>query len=259
MNEKLLIDYYNKFNENKRLDHRHGIVEYEIQMKYILSYLSENPNAKIIDIGAGAGRYSLSLFDMGYDVTAVELVKHNLKYITQKNDRIKCVNANALDLSMFKDESFDVTLLMGPMYHLTNEEEKIRALKEAKRVTKKNGIIFVQYLTNDYAIYKHGFFDNNIVEAINSNKITSDFKIINSEDDLYSYIRKDDIDRYNLKADLKRLKIVGVDALTDYYRPNINKLSDEEFELYIKYIFSISETDGAIFFSSHILDILKNA
>ena len=75
MNEKNLIEYYNKFNEDKRLTRRHGIVEFTTAMKYIEKYLSKFENPKIIDIGAGTGKYSIKLANKGYDVTAVELVK----------------------------------------------------------------------------------------------------------------------------------------------------------------------------------------
>lgn len=85
---KNIIDYYNKFNENKRLTRRHGIVEYTTSMKYILKYL-KNKNPKIIDIGAGTGKYSIELANMGYDVTAIELVKHNLMTLKDNSSKVK--------------------------------------------------------------------------------------------------------------------------------------------------------------------------
>lgn len=84
MNEENLIKYYNKFNEDKRLYTRHGLVEFLTSMKYIKKYLTGKDNAKIIDIGAGCGRYSIELSDLGYEVHAVELVKHNLRVIEKK-------------------------------------------------------------------------------------------------------------------------------------------------------------------------------
>ena len=73
---KELEAYYNKFCEEKRLTRRHGYVEYVTSMKYIHKYLEQLPqNAKILDVGAGTGRYSVALSEEGYDVTAVELVK----------------------------------------------------------------------------------------------------------------------------------------------------------------------------------------
>ena len=75
-----LEKYYNKFNEEKRLKSRHGQVEFITSMKYIHKYLPkrEHGQVKILDVGAGTGRYSVALAEEGYDVTAVELVKYNL-------------------------------------------------------------------------------------------------------------------------------------------------------------------------------------
>ena len=84
MNEDNLIKYYNKFNEDKRLTRRHGIIEYTTSMKYIHKYLKKIDNPKIIDIGAGTGKYSCTLYDEGYDITAVELIKHNLMTLKNK-------------------------------------------------------------------------------------------------------------------------------------------------------------------------------
>ena len=121
-----LEEYYNKFNEEKRLNSRHGQVEYRISMQYIHQYLPKDrkpEKIKILDIGAGTGRYSIPLFEEGYDVTAVELVQHNLGILKQKKPEIKAYKGNALKLKRFQDETFDLTLLFGPMYHLGSFEE----------------------------------------------------------------------------------------------------------------------------------------
>ena len=78
-----LTNFYNKFNEDKRLDRRHGQVEFLTTIKYIEDYLSDNDS--IIDIGAGAGRYSLYFKNKGYDVTAVEYVRPNIGKIKAKD------------------------------------------------------------------------------------------------------------------------------------------------------------------------------
>lgn len=256
MNEKELIEYYNKFNEDKRLTRRHGKVEFIVTLKYIHDYLNKMNNPKIIDIGAGTGKYSIELSNQGYDVTAIELVKHNLSYI-KKYDKIKSYQGNAIDLSRFKDETFDLTLLFGPMYHLIDENDKIKALNEAKRITKKDGIIMVAYIMNDYCILTHGFKDNNILNAIENKMIDDSFKCIKWDNNLYSVYRIEDIDKLNKKVNLNRIKIITPDGPANYMRNTLNKMSDEEFDKFIEYVLSISDRKDMIGSSAHTIDILK--
>ena len=92
--------YYNKFNEEKRLDSRHGQVEFVTSMKYIHKYLQELELVKeksqiaILDVGAATGRYSVPLSEEGYDVSAVELVKHHLARLKAKGSTVKAYQGN---------------------------------------------------------------------------------------------------------------------------------------------------------------------
>ena len=149
-----LEKYYNKFCEEKRLTRRHGYVEYVTSMKYIHEYLPQGKKEtiKILDVGAGTGRYSVQLAGEGYDVTAVELVKYNLGILKSKKSSVKAYQGNALNLSRFEADQFDMVLVFGPMYHLYTKEDKVKALKEAKRVVKPGGIILVAYCMNEYSI-----------------------------------------------------------------------------------------------------------
>lgn len=257
MNEENLIKYYNKFNEDKRLTRRHGIVEFTTAMKYMVKYLKKMNNPKILDVGAGTGRYSIELDKLGYDVTAVELVKHNLMHLKKNYPDIKSYQGNAINLMKFKDESFDMVLLFGPMYHLITKNEKIKALEEAKRVVKTGGIIMISYYMNEYAIIKHGFIDGNIMDAIVNNEIDKNFHITPKIEDLYSMVRLEDINELKKMCSLKRIKILSQDGASDYIRPVINKMDDKTFETYIKYHLSICERKELLGASSHVLDILK--
>ena len=72
---KELTAYYSTYDEDGRLRSRHGMVEYLTTMRYIAKYL--RPGMRILEIGAGTGRYSHALAQQGYRVDAVELVQHN--------------------------------------------------------------------------------------------------------------------------------------------------------------------------------------
>lgn len=250
-----LEEYYNKFNEDKRLNTRRGQVEFITNMKYIHKYLKKGD--KILDIGAGTGKYSLSLDKEGYEVTAVELVKRNIQIINKKNPHLKTILGNALDLSMIKDNTYDIVLLFGPMYHLKKRSDQIKALAEAKRVTKKEGIILVSYCMNDYAIITHGFIEGNIQENIQNQQIDQDFKILENGNPLYDYVRIEDIDEFNNKTKLKRIQIISSDGMTNYIRGTLNKMSKETFNIYLKYHLSICERKDFLGVSTHLLDILK--
>lgn len=95
---------------------------------------------KILDLGAGAGEYSLYFANKGYHVNAVELADKNVANFRAKITdglTIDLRHGNALDLSDFEDETFDIALLFGPLYHLHDERDRNTAIQEAKRVLKK--------------------------------------------------------------------------------------------------------------------------
>lgn len=249
--------YYNKFNEDKRLTRRHGYVEFVTSMKYIHKYLEEFNNPKILDIGAGTGRYSVALAEEGYDVTAVELVKYNLGILKKKNSSVKAYQGNATKLSRFEDESFDLTLLFGPMYHLYSHEDKLKALNEAKRVTKKGGIILVAYVMNEYSVITYGFKQNNIKKCMENNKLTKDFHTISSKEDLYDYVRIEDINKLNEEAGLEREIIISADGPADYLRQTLNAMDDGAYRLFIEYHLATCERYELIGAAAHTVDILR--
>lgn len=251
-----LEKYYNKFNEDKRLTRRHGYVEYVTSMKYIHEYLDKEKKSKILDIGAGTGRYSIPLSEEGYDVTAVELVKYNLGILKSKKSNVKAYQGNALKLSRFEDKSFDVTLLFGPMYHLCKFEDKVQALKEAKRVTTNGGIIMAAYCMNEYSILTYGFKENNIIKCIDEGRITEDFHCAPTDGELYDYLRIEDIDKINEAAGLERIKIISADGPANYMRSILNKMDESTYKKFIEYHLSTCERKDLIGAGAHTLDIL---
>lgn len=113
-----LIDFYNNYDENSRLVPKHGTVEFLTTMRYIEKYLK--PGDRVLEIGAGTGRYSHALARQGYTVNAIELVEHNIEVFrksTLADENISVIQGNALDLSAFPNEYFDITLLLGLMLY----------------------------------------------------------------------------------------------------------------------------------------------
>lgn len=270
-----LEQYYNKFNEDKRLNTRYGQVEFRTSMHYIHRYLeritcdmkhpdtegsnatNRNSEIRILDIGAGTGKYSVALANEGYDVTAVELVRYNLGILKKKGSTVKAIQGNALNLKKLESDQFDLTLLFGPMYHLFSQEDKVRALEEAKRVTKLGGIIMVAYCMNEYCVLTYAFKEGHIKECMKQNRLTEDFHSVSHPENLYDYVRVEDIDGYNRAAGLTRVQIITPDGPANYMRKMLNEMDDETFEEFMRYQLSICERQDLIGAAAHTVDILR--
>lgn len=266
-----LEKYYNKFHEEHRLETRHGFVEFNTSMKYIHQAVEMSPAgksagsqnastpapAKILDIGAGTGRYSVALSRQGFDVTAVELVKHNLEILRAKHENVKTWQGDARDLHFLDSDTFDVSLLFGPMYHLHGDENKLKALSEARRVTKNGGIILVAYVMNEYSVISYCFKEHKWAEVAAKGGLNPDFHINATEEDLYDYVRISDIDRLNKKAGLERIKIISADGAADFMRRELNEMSEEEFKAFCDFQLAIAERADLVGAGSHTVDIVR--
>lgn len=248
--------HYWKHPEDLRLQRRHGIVEYETTMHHLRRFL--RPGMQILDVGAGTGRYCSALMAEGYPVRAVELVKRNIEIFLKREPEADVHQGDARSMPFIPDDFADITLLLGPLYHLIGDENKTQALLEAKRVTKPGGLIFVAYLMNEYSILQYCFAEDRIASLMESGVVTPDFHVRPAEGDLYDYVRIEDIDRLNSLAGLNRLTIFSPDGAADYMRLRLNYMSDEAFRRFIQYQIHISERQELIGAGSHVVDVLQN-
>ena len=237
--KQYLIDFYNTYDEDSRLALKHGMVEFLTTMHYIDKYIKSGDC--VLEIGAATGRYSHTLARQGYDVDAVELVEHNIEVFyknTQSNENISITQGNAMDLSVFPDNKYDITLLLGPLYHLYNKEDKQQALHEAIRVTKPGGVVFAAYVISDGCLIDEGFHRGNIdvSEYIEKGLIDPQTFAAKSEPkDLFELVRKENIDDLMSAFNVTRLHYVASDGLALYMREAVDSMDDDAFALYLKY------------------------
>lgn len=183
---EIVNSFYKEIDEDTRLVRsRQGQLEYITTMEYIHRFAQRG--AKILEIGAGTGRYSIHLAKEGYEVTAVELVEHNLAVLQKNSSDLKNLQAfqgDALSLSRFENEKFDITLVFGPMYHLYDKQDVHKALDEAIRVTKDNGVILVAFLSI-YAILFDNYLNGNLVAGLEEN-FEDNYKVRHFEEQLFT-------------------------------------------------------------------------
>ena len=251
--------YYSSYNEDERFDKRHNSVEYLTTLDYIRRHLSAGD--RILEIGPGSGRYSHALARMGHRVDAVELIPRNIELFREKTEPGEDVSiwqGTATDLSCFMDGTFDLTLLLGPMYHLFTEEEQRAALSEAVRVTKTGGIVFVSYTMNEGTVVSFGFGRHNILPCLEKGMIDPvTFQCHSRPEDLFVLWRRERIFSMTAFLPVRRLHFVGTDMFTNYFRDMVDSMSEEEFEAWLAYHRSIREREDLVGMSFHTLDILK--
>ena len=147
-----------------------------------------------------------------------------------------------MDLSAFPDNQYDITLLLGPLYHLYNQEDKRQALGEAIRVTKQGGVIIAAYVISDGCLLDEGFNRSSIhvSEYIKRGLLDPETFAAKSEPkDLFELVRKEDIDDLMSVFPTTRLHYAAADGCALLMREAIDKMDDETFELYLKYHLSL--------------------
>lgn len=254
---EILTQFYEKYDEEGRLLSRHGSVEFLTTMRYIEKYL--RPGMRILEIGAATGRYSHTLARMGYRVDAVELVQHNInifRSLTQPGEIITVRQGDARDLSFLSDESYDMVLLLGPMYHLFTAADQQKALAEALRVTKTGGILMAAYCGNEASMVQY-CFGRGMLREEKYQKLVDPvtFKAVSDPAELFELYRREDIDALMADLPTTRLHYVGTDMATNYMRNVIDAMEDAFFETYLRYHFAICERPDCVGVSHHILDI----
>lgn len=256
--EIILNQFYTEScNEETRLLSRHGSIEFLTTTKYIEKYLTKG--YKILEIGAGTGRYSIFYAEKGYSVTAIEYVENNLNVLKSKikeNMNIVAEQGDAMDLSRFDDNVFDVTLVLGPLYHLYDRVEQEKAISEAIRVTKENGVIAMAYLTSDSIMLDWTLRDNHLIDGY-PNNFDENFKMVNDPSEIFAsfYISefKQIVEQFNVLFE----KNITTDGMSHHFKEKIDSLTDEEFNIWLKYHFSTCEREDLQGYSNHMLYICK--
>lgn len=257
--EENLKQYYESYDEDGRLSSSYGMVEYLTTMRFIEKYLKTG--AQIIEIGAGTGRYSHTLAKKGYHVDAVELIAHNIEVFkshTEPDEPVTISQGNALDLSAFPDNTYDITLLLGPMYHLFTKEEQLKALSEAIRVTKPNGVVFAAYCMGDASILLYGFGRGHINEIIEKCMIDiSTFNAFPNPWDLFQLYRTEDINELREHFKVAHLHQFAADGYANHIRETLAEMDEDTFNLFLKYHFATCERQGLMDISNHVVDVFR--
>ena len=251
--EALVQEVYCRYDEDSRLRTKAARVEFLTNVRYIERYLK--PGARILDLGAGTGAYSLYFSRRGYSVTALELSERNVEVFRQKlteEDRIELIRGNALDLSGFADGSFDAVLVFGPLYHLHGYRDRLRCIAEAKRVCKTDGTLFFAFIANDIVILT--MFDCEPDYFVNGRYDKETFKV---EDFPFVFHTLPQCRQLLMDAGVQILHEVASDGLSELMQNQINEMDEKSYRQYLRFHEYLCEKPECLGLSNHLLFVGK--
>ena len=158
----------------------------------------------------------------------------------------------------FDDETYDIVLLLGPMYHLFTEEDQHRALSESLRVLKRGGVLFAAYCGNDGCMIAYGFGKNELQDEAFLAAIDQEtFMATSDATGAFNLLRREHVEELMSHYTVTRLHFVGTDMFTNYMRAVVDTWDDDFFEVYLRYHFATCERSDLVGASHHFLDICR--
>lgn len=237
--------------------------EFAVTLRALRDYLPSVP-AKILDVGGGPGRYSIALAQRGYRVTLFDLSKSCLELAKQKAQeaRVRIASfehGDARDLSCFADKSFDAVLLMGPLYHLLTEEDRRRALREARLVLQDNGLLFASFITR-YAVLRWAAKEEpnwviqypERLEALLSSGALPKRPDEGGFTSAY-FAHPDEIKPFIESGGFETLDLIACEGVVSMIEDKINELSGEAFDAWVELNYKLSRDHCIFGAAEHIL------
>ena len=140
-----VVSHYSSGYEQQRLETGAGKLECERTRELLKRFLPAPP-ATVLDVGGGAGVYACWLATLGYEVHLIDIVPLHVE-LAEKASKAQpvaplasAVVGDACSVN-WEDGQIDALLLLGPMYHLTDRNDRLQSLKEAFRVLRKGGVL----------------------------------------------------------------------------------------------------------------------
>lgn len=243
---------YTLFREETRLfASKAAQVEFLTTVHYIERYLPAG--GRLLDIGAGAGAYSLYFARKGYTVEALELSPANVEAFRRQlraEDPVTLRQGDARELSVYADNSFDAVLLCGPLYHLHREEDRQRCIAEARRVCKPGGALFFAFIQNDMVIltefaYNAAYFSGN----------SYDHETFKVEDFPFVFFTLDQCRDMLRRGGIAIRHEVASDGVSELMADRINALNEEDYRQFLRYHWYTCEKPEMLGHSNHLLFI----
>ncbi len=248
-------ELYKLFDEESRLKSRTGLVEKIATQREIDKLI--NANSKVLDIGAGTGVYTIHLAKKVKEVISFEPSSTNFKVLKSKSktySNIKAYNKSSFDLEDLEENYFDLVLIFGPMYHLSNEKDRKDLLRQAKRVCKHGGHILISYINHNMVL---------ISESINYNtNIFSSPSYISEKQRLvdrpFVFFKVNEARKMIEDEDIEIKEIIASDGFAEVLSKKLEEMTEKSFKNYLDWHLTHCKDPETLGASNHLLFVCKN-
>ena len=237
VDESKIFSYYEDFDERSRLTKGAGLLEF-FRMQEIIGRYASAPPGVVLDVGGGPGRYSCWLARIGYEVHLIDPVPRHLEQAREASASQPCyplasVSIGDARLIARPDESVDLLLLMGPLYHLPAKEDRLVALREAHRVLKESGIL-IATAVNRFAFLMDGLMDGYIDDPSYISMLHLNLRTGRYEPDSYTpgyfttafFHRPEELEEEVAEAGLRQIGLFSVQGPGEYAKDLDARMSD---------------------------------
>lgn len=259
-----LIDQYTGVDEDGRLTRQFITqMEFDTTMHVLKEYLT--PEIKVIEQGAATGRYSLKFAKMGCDTTAIELVPDQVNILkrkaTEQGLTLSIYEGNACSVPFVESDSHDLSVILGPLYHLQTQEERDQAISEAHRILKPGGVLAVAYISRYFVA---GMFAQQFPQLVTPEVLSTLFesglvpnKLADSFFNVGYFASPSEMERLVSEHGFTKLRHVATDGFGRYISSGVNKFTPEQYKTWLSYHLKTCDEPSLLGSSNHGLMIAR--
>lgn len=233
--------------------------EFLLTCRFIDRYIK--PGEKVLDIGGGPGRYSLWLAQKGCDVTLVDLSTENIRFAKDKAGErqlpLRALEGDARTVDSLLTEQYDHVLLMGPLYHLLEERDRIKAVNASLKLLKPGGVIFISFINLFAGMIYAMKFEPEIISDVNEidfYKAVLENKSFAGEAFTQAFfIRQDDVLPFMSQFPLEKLHFFGQESISSPCEDNIISQPKVIVDAWLDMCEKLAEREDLLSWAEHLM------
>ncbi len=263
MDDKDIFDFYEtRYDESARLGP--NTIEFVRTVDILSRFLPAEP-CRVLDIGGGAGVYAEWLAGIGHEVLLVDPIPRHVEAAAAINPGPGSISALLGDVRSLEldSDSFDVVLMLGPLYHLTQRPDRVTAWAQARRVCRDDGLIAAAVISRFASFHdmlsRGSLGEDDVGEMVTTDLTTGQHRNVHNTEGRFTtayFHHPDEIADEAAAGGVTIDHIIGVEGVAGFLPSIEEQLSDDQKRAsLLTMLRQIEQEPSIIGASAHILAI----